>query len=263
MEQSNENEGPVLAAPPEHIIHAICRLGTLGPEQRQMLDDGNILSLLEQFAATRRLYDSMLDLAALVFGGQFVFGLPAGELNWISGVIAAACWLFCRSRKRMITEVTRLVYEFTDTEYDDKTTTESQILIELRLHHSLTQQQSQRIRSGETIAVATEIAASDRRIGWLIMLATVGLLALCAAMMGDVLMDLLSTTQASRTSALLAVLLVALIFGSPIWQITNAFKKARKLERLAGIHSVEMAALAAGSGTATDANSPYRSPQFR
>lgn len=247
---------------PKHVVDALGQLGNLTYQHRQMLKDGDVLSLLEQIVAARQSHDWMSICGTVGFGANFVFGLPVGQLNWISGIIAAACFFSYRAQKQTIEKVTKIVREFADTQGYQAPTQESQLQAELRTNYSLTYQQNQQLKAGDTIAVAARIAASHRRNGWLQFV----LMSVCAApqvvIAGIESRSLLKGIPS--TTPMLSTSLQALLYlGFGIQTAITQHRRARKLENLIGLHPAEMAAMTLGAGTYSDDDSPYRSPQFR
>lgn len=258
MEQPNTNgNGSADPAPPKHVVDALSQLGSMTYQHRQLLKEGDVLSLLEQFVAVRQSHDWMNILGTVGFGANFVFGLPVGQLNWISGVIAAGCFLSYRTQKLTIERVTKIVREFADTQGYKAPTQESQLQAELRIHYSLTYQQKKQLKAGDTIGVATGIAASSRRNGWIQLV----IMSVCC---GPQLVMLV--VDGSRPTALMFLLTILQSFwyiGFGIQAAGKQIRRARRLEELMGKHPAEVTALTLGAGTSSDDDSPYRSPQFR
>lgn len=261
--ETNENSSAEPVETPKHVVDALARLGSLTYQHRQLIKDGDVLSLLEQFVAARESSDWMYIVGTVGFGANFVFGLPVGQLNWISGFIAAACFVSYRTQKQTITSVTQVVREFADTQGYKAPSRESQLQTELRVHYSLTYQQTQQLKAGDAFTVATDIAASHRRNGWLqpVVMSVCALPQLTSAAFGA--KPVLTSPQPITLRFWLVVLHTVLYVGFGIWMATMQIRRARKLEELMGLHPAEMTALTLGAGTGSDNESPYRSPQFR
>ena len=140
MSKASESDQTVVAI--DDVVKALSRLGTLTWQHRQMIKDGDVLSLLEQFVAGQRSAEWMYICGVVAFGAHFLFGVLAGQLNWISAVISMILVVELRRQRSTIRDVTVVVRQFADSLGYEVPTREAQLLTELRSQYTLTYQQN-------------------------------------------------------------------------------------------------------------------------
>lgn len=240
----------------DDVTKALSRLGTLSYQQRKILKDGDVLSVLEQFVAAQKSSDWLHLGAVVVFGAKAVFGLLLGQFNWISGCISGVAALGYWKQRTTIREVTVIVRNYALAQGYQVPTKESLLMTELRLHHSLTYQQQQQMKAGEVVDVAKGVARSARRSGWMSLCG----MSFCA------LLQLVTSLGSSGWSTWVDIIagsgnfLMNGVFA--IWMGRTNFVRARRLEELIGEHPAEMAALTSRLEVESDCDSPYRAPEF-
>lgn len=246
-----------------NVTHALGQLTTLTFQQRQMLRDGDVLSLLDELATKWRKFQWMYALLAAMLAVRCLSTALMSQIPWWS----AAGMLFflyqlhrSRSTVRKVTEVVRRFAARQD--YTDPTC-ESLLLTELRTRYTLSYQQLQMVKAGEVVTVARELAADlkgKQMIGPLA-ISFVSITQLAA--FGLRLPTGLTATPKWRlvtiTQIVCHLLLPLFAVGAAVLQ----WRKAQRLERLIGTHHIDVAALGAGSETQSNRDSPFRTPRFR
>jgi hypothetical protein len=261
--QLTQQTPPTQTVTVDDVVKALSRLGSLNYQHRQMLKDGDVLSVLEQFVAARQSTDWIFVGGKIVCALYFVFGLLDGQLNWIAAIILPLLIWPHSKQKQTIKEVTSIVRQFADANGYQAPTHESQLLAELRLHHSLNYQQNKLLKAGDPITVGREIVKSIRRGAWLriVFMSLASLPQLGQIVLKGV--EIRNGTSASWSPIWVGIYHCAFMLIFAIASSVSQFKRARRLEFLMGEHPVEMEALRHGTESETDQLSPYRSPQFR
>ena len=109
---SKSSESAESVAETDGIVRALSRLGTLTWQHRQMIRDGDVLPLLEQFVAGQRSSKWMYICGIAAFAAHFLFGLPAGQLNWVSALVAIVIVAELRRQRATVHSVTVTVRQF-------------------------------------------------------------------------------------------------------------------------------------------------------
>ena len=261
--QDKPDSTPAEAVSFDEVAKALNRLGSLSYQHRQMLKDGDAMSVLEQFVAALQSTDWMFVCGIAGCAVYFVFGLLAGQFHWITAILLPFLIFPYRQQKQTIKEVTPIVRRFADASGYQVPTLESQLLTELRLKHSLTYQQNKLVKAGDTLTVAREIVKSIRRGGWMqIVFMSIGSLNPLVQFVSAVV-EIRNGGPWSWTPLLLSIVHWGCLMGFAISFGVVQFRQARRLEFLMGEHPAEIDALRQGRESESDQLSPYRSPQFR
>lgn len=247
----------------DDVIKAFGRLGTLTYQQRQMVKDGDVLPLLDQFSSAQKGNNWFYLAIIFALGLRCLFGLFERQLHWISGLVAAVVLLHMSKQKTTVAEVEALVRQFADQQGYQAPTRESLLLTELRTGYSLTYDQHQMLKAGEVVTLATQIVKTTKQSA---RVQSVVMTFCFLPQMWSTFSNVTSSWNVGQSAWLHVLLSVAyclITFGFVSMMGISQLRKARRLEEIIGEHEADQAAGRSGTELESDRDSPYRSPMFR
>lgn len=143
---------------------ALERLSLLTFQQKQLIETGEFAPVLQQILRGRLLLTAVISGFTLLFGYFALRSATIGDISWpsVSAVAGFSWWLFSRLSKER--NAVKSVRQYAETNSGDGSST-SALVTELRLNYRLSYDQHHRLKQGQPVEIATEIAAARRQNG--------------------------------------------------------------------------------------------------